>query len=242
MADNTFKEVKTDILKENNSLQYDCVDSDRCPLFLTEEREEDCEIITVNFAAENNYTLESPSAPNSLLYLTPEEMSLIMTADLKQDGFSLGSKTRFERVREMFFVNSNIGLNWADFQSLGRHHFTHIKGEGYLVSITSEKTNKELNVLVKEGSKTLSILKSWLFETPHYNYEVFNKNLKFLLKECGISRRVMDSQVPLKFEFSGFSDISDLVSAETCIHNYLAYSVTKGVSIGALSKLVVESH
>ena len=113
----------------------------------------------------------------SSVYLTEEELMKLYRLELKERPY-------LKKTRDLFLIGAYTGFRYSDFSTLVKENF----GKDGIIQKRTKKTDQ--NVVIPVHPVVTSILKNNGGEIPKVSYQIFNKNIKEIVKAAGITEPV----------------------------------------------------
>lgn len=155
-----------------------------------------------------------------VIALTEQELNKIWE-------FDLGDNPRLDRVKDVFYFSTQVGLRYSDLKQLRRYHIHNNE----TVMLTTTKTKKPIEIPL--STKAKAILEKYAGEAmpiPVISNQKYNKYLQELCKIIGLNDEVE------KIRFRGSERIVEtyplwsLVSAHTGRKTFASILIAKGVN------------
>ncbi|MEJ1240566.1 site-specific integrase [Chryseolinea sp. T2] len=153
------------------------------------------------------------------IYLDEKELEAMLKV-------TVTSGSRMERVRDMFYVASWLGIRFGDAVRLTKELFSVIDGQLYLVMGT-EKT--KANVMVPIPAKVKPILEQYDFKFPVITNQEFNQDIKEIGKLAKIEQSVKVINIKRGERISITKAKCDLITTHTARRSFATNLYLRGV-------------
>ncbi|MDY0281892.1 MAG: tyrosine-type recombinase/integrase [Salinivirgaceae bacterium] len=159
------------------------------------------------------------------IYLSEEELEEIYNLDLS------GTK-KLEEIRDLFIVGCYTGLRFSDLSRIDASHIDIHKGT---ITIKQKKVHRSVTVPIIEY--TPAILKKHKNELPKMHLNDFNREIKEICKQVGLTQDHNIVQKKGKNQITNTFKKYEIVSSHTCRRSFCTNMYLSGFPVEDIMKI-----
>jgi site-specific recombinase XerD len=168
--------------------------------------------------------LKVSAADSDAVYLDLQEIQSLAALDLEGEQ---------EKIRDLFLFNCFCGMRWSDLSDFSSAKYDRRTN---LFTDTQQKTGTKVQFPIPANA--LIYLEKYNYELPVFNYDRFNKTIKLICKQAGLTQLVCKSETR-GFNQKGTIDVPKyaLVSTHTARRSFCTNSYKLGIPCQLIRKV-----